>query len=277
MRKITMALLLAFMAAPATAGEVLQALAFDRAKDGVLRVDARRGEAHQVLAEIDAPNITRPVYAVRGFLRYERVSGEAYLQLDSHFGERGTFFTKTLAEHGPMRRLSGNSDWAPFALPFFVTSGDEQGDSVMVPSALTLSIHLPDGGSVYLRDVKLLQFADNEDPLAIPYAWMDTRTAGLVGGIGGALIGLWAALIGVLASRGKGRGFAIVSANLLIGVGAASLVTGLLAVFFGQPYAVYYPFLLIGFLLVFIIGGMRRMLPQRYAAVELKKMEAMDA
>jgi len=67
---------------------------------------------------------------------------------------------------------------------------------------LTLSLVLPGAGTVSIKDVGLYQYASGEDPLQAAGQWFGDRSAGLLGGIGGALIGLWGALIGILASRG---------------------------------------------------------------------------
>jgi uncharacterized membrane protein len=40
---------------------------------------------------------------------------------------------------------------------------------------------------------------------------------------------------------------------------------------------VYFPILLFGAILVVVVGALRRVLPQRYEFVELKKMQSMDA
>ena len=98
----------------------------------------------------------------------------------------------------------------------------------------------------------------------------------MLGGIGGGLIGLWGALIGILSSRGKARRFVLTSANALFVIGIASLVGGMAALATGQPYAVYYPLLLIGIILVVVIGKMRASLSARYEQLELKRMQSMD-
>ena len=55
------------------------------------------------------------------------------------------------------------------------------------------------------------------------------------------------------------------------------LVLGAAAWMVGQPYAVVFPLVLMGALLVIVVGTLRRSLPARYEALELKKMRAMDA
>lgn len=244
--------------------------------DGSLRIDARQDMAQQVLLEIDDPGITSPVYALKGWIRYDDIEATAYLQMDNHFDGHGVFFTKSLADAGPLQKLSGSSDWREFILPFSVSGSEASGDKPMTPNRLTLSLQLPVSGSVQLRDLALHQYEHGEDPIKTD-AWFDGRTMGLIGGIGGAVIGLWGALAGVLAGRGRARSFVIGSANVLVLIGIASLVGGAVALVTGQAYAVYFPILLFGAILVVVVGALRRVLPQRYELVELKKMQSMDA
>jgi len=56
----------------------------------------------------------------------------------------------------------------------------------------------------------------------------------------------------------------------------ASLVVGVVALVTAQPYAVYYPLLLIGIILVVVFGKMRGSLSARYEQLELKRMQSMD-
>ena len=240
-----------------------------------LTVSAATGE-QQLLLTLPDPGISTPVYALKGMVRYDDVQGDGFLQLDSHFGDAGTFFTKSLAIAGPLAKLSGSSDWRPFVLPFFANSGDQSDSVAPAPEELTLSLVLPGAGTVSIRDVGLYQYVAGEDPLQATGQWFSNRNAGLLGGIGGALLGIWGALIGVLSSRGKARHFVLGSAKALFVIGIASVVGGVAAVATAQPYAVYYPLLLIGIILVFVFGKMRGNLSARYEQLEMKKMQSMD-
>lgn len=240
--------------------------------DGVLAIDAGSASSGRIVAEIEAPNITMPVYAVHGQVRYSEVGDAAWLQLDSHFGADGTFFTKSLADAGPLAKLAGSSDWRPFVLPFNADAGGKW----LTPERLTLSVVVPGSGRVFLKDVELYQYAAGEEPLAADGQWFTARVAAIAGALGGTAIGLWGALVGMLASRGRARAFVFVSSGVLFVAGIAAAVAGLTALFIGQPYAVYYPLLLVGGILIFVIGFLRRSLPQRYEALEMRKMRAID-
>jgi len=245
-------------------------------ENATLKVTANPEQQQQTLFELNDPGITTPVYAVKGMIRYENVEGSAYLQLDSHFAGEGSFFTKSLANSGPLQNISGSSNWRPFLLPFYANSGDQATDKVITPDKLTLSIYLPATGTVYLQNAELYQYASGEDPLASAGQWFSARVSGIVGGVVGTVIGLWGALIGVLAGRGKAKVFALGSANLIIALGIVIGIVGLTALAIGQPYAVYYPLLLIAIIIVVVVGALRKGLPQRYEMLELKKMRAMD-
>ena len=242
-----------------------------------LSVAAVPGEQVQLVIELLNPEISSSVYALKGMVRYESVAGDGFLQLDNHFGEAGTFFTKSLAEAGPMGKISGSSDWRPFVLPFYANSGNQADTEPPLPEKLILSLYLPGSGTVSISDVGLYQYVPGEDPLQAGGQWFDNQTAGLLGAIGGGLIGLWGALIGVLSSRGKARHFVLASANALFIIGIASLLGGVVALATAQPYAVYYPLLLIGIILAAVIGKLRGNLSARYEQLELQRMQSMDA
>ena len=118
--------------------------------------------------------------------------------------------------------------------------------------------------------------ADVESPAAIPGAWWDDRTGGMIGGILGSGVGLLGALIGTLGGVGIARRLvlglmtaAFLAGLLLLGAGVAALV-------YSQPYAVWYPLLLTGILCSSIMGGLLPVLRRRYEQLELRKMTSMD-
>jgi hypothetical protein len=245
--------------------------------DESLTVTAVTGEQFRTLLELADPGISSPVYALKGVIRYEGVEGDAYLQLDSYFGDKGAFFSKTLAMNGPLGKLSGSSDWRPFVLPFYANSGDQADGASPVPDKLVLSLFLPGEGSVSIRDVGLYQYAAGEDPLRSSGRWISGRAGAWLGAIGGSLLGLWGALVGVISARGKARRFVLGSTIVLLLLGIVSLGIGAVGLASAQPHAVYYPFLSLGILLIVLMAVFRRTLSRRYEQAELKRMQAMDA
>jgi len=131
-----------------------------------LTLEAVPGKQRHLLAVLPQPKISSPVFALKGMIRYEDVEGDAYLQMNNDFGDAGVFFTKSLAPSGPMGKISGSSHWRPFVLPFHANQGDRAGVGPPVPDELTLELHLPAAGTVTIRDVRLYQYAGDEDPLA---------------------------------------------------------------------------------------------------------------
>lgn len=270
-------LTLVMLSLPTQAEELVKAVSL---AEDPLTITAVPGERTHLLIELPEPGISSPVYALKGMVRYDGVQGDAFLQLDNHFGAKGTFFSKSLAPNGPLGKISGSSDWRPFVLPFYANSGDQADGEMLLPERLTLSLYLPGSGTVSLAEVGLYQYANGEDPMQMfmqAGQWFSNRTAGWIGGIGGTLLGLWGALIGIVSSRGKARSFAVGSANALLFIGIASLIAGIVALGMAQPYAVYYPLLLLGVIIVAVMAMLRRTLSARYEHLELKRMQSMDA
>ena len=111
--------------------------------EDTLTIEAVPDEQFYPLIELSDPGISSPVYALKGMIRYENVEGDGFLQLDNHFGEKGTFFTKSLASAGPLGKISGSSDWRPFSLPFYANSGDQADGTSPIPEKLSLGLYLP--------------------------------------------------------------------------------------------------------------------------------------
>jgi hypothetical protein len=216
------------------------------------------------------PAITARRYALSGKVKYDDVEGQGYLEMWSHFADRGQFFLRTMGT-GSMRPLSGSSGWREFSLPFFIT------DEGFPPAEkLVLNVVLPGRGRVELGAVHLRQFGENEDPTQIPGQWWEAPAAGLVGGLVGSLIGCLGGLIGVLSSRGRAPRLVLAIMRLLIVLGAMALALGLYALAISQPYVVYYPLLLLGVLTVAVTGGLYRQIRARYAALERRKIRTQD-
>jgi len=130
-----------------------------------LTIEAVPGKQRHLLVVLPQPGISSPIYALKGMLRYEDVEGDAYLQMNNDFGDSGVFFTKSMAPSGSLGKIFGSSDWRPFVLPFYANQGEHAGAGQAVPDELTLELHLPAAGTVAIRDVRLYQYASDEDPL----------------------------------------------------------------------------------------------------------------
>ena len=98
---------------------------------------------------------------------------------------------------------------------------------------------------------------------------------GSIGGGGmGALFGILCAAAGILASRGKGKGFVNAVMGIMIIYGIGNLVAGILALLQDQPYEIYYPFLMIGVLFSILSTPLLFVFRHRYALAERQRLEA---
>jgi len=251
---------------PVTAEETLRTLTVGTNGTFTVSSDGTPKLAHVVT--VDEPGIRGPHYGIAGEVRYHGVQGLGYLEMWNILPQ-GEFFTRALAAAGPMKAISGSSDWRPFLLPFFNEPG------AAPPTRLIVNIVLPGAGSVEVRALRLMQFADDQNPLA-GGAWWDDSMGGLIGGSAGALLGCLGALIGWLSSRGRARVFVLSALALIAGTSVLLLLTGALAWMRAQPYEVYYPLLLVGLLGTVIPLGLLPAIRRQYQDVELRRMQALD-
>ena len=63
---------------------------------------------------------------------------------------------------------------------------------------------------------------------------------------------------------------------MLAGVGIVSLIAGIVALVFQQPWDIWLPPLLVGGILLTVSVGIFPVLRRRYEQLELRKMAAMD-
>ena len=286
-RSIAAALAVGLVASAASAEQVLREIAWGPLeRQGVLSVgevrpaDKETPFEHLVvtsgpeprtikLLTLVSPGITQPRYALSGQIRYEGVEGKGYLEMWNEIPGKGSFFTRTLGAGGNMGSLEGSSGWRPVLLPFDATGAPS-------PTTLTVNLALPGRGTVQLGPLRLVQYTASEDAARTPGAWWSPRTAGLVGGIAGSLIGCMGAVIGLLAQKGRGRSLALTFVKGMMAVGAVSLAFGVVAVLRSQPYEVFYPLLLMGALCSFLPLLLLPVIRRRYEDLELRKMTAQD-
>jgi hypothetical protein len=220
---------------------------------------------------LDKPGITSSLYALRGKIRYEGVAGAGYMELWSHFPGGGAYFSRTLAESGQMAGLRGTSDWRQVVLPFSAAGAQQN------PNRLVVNVILSGKGKVWVGPITLFQYREGEDPLVAAGSWWSDREGGMIGAAGGSLLGILGAMIGILCSLGRLRSFVLGLIQMVAVLGMAALLAGLLATLRGQPFGVYYPLLLGGGLAALIFGSLIPVVRRRYAEIELRRMEAMDA
>lgn len=219
-----------------------------------------------LLLELDSPGITSIYYELRGHVQYDNVEGVGYLEMWSDFGGGERYFSRSMSASGPQQSLSGTSSARPFVLPFRSNRG-------RYPQKLTLNVVLPGAGTVKVSGMKLVQL-----PAPPQFAsWWNERTAGWVGGIMGAGIGILGGLIGLLNSWQKSRRAAMVMTKVATAISIAMLIGGIGALVMRQPYHVWYPMMLCGVIGTLVLGGGIFIIRRQMAELELRKMSAMDA
>ena len=171
-----------------------------------------------------------------------------------------------------MKSLKGNAPWRPFRLAFYMNGQDGPG-----PEKIEFSVVLPGQGTVFLGPMRLVEYGDSEDPFSPAGQWWGGRTGGLIGGIVGVVMGIVGGLIGILGGRGRAKRVVWVLLGVMLLVSVAALVIGVAALLSGQPYAVYYPMLLVGAICGFVSLSIRPVMRRRYEQAELQKMNAQDA
>jgi len=235
-----------------------------------IRIERLTGGSVPIL-RIEKPPLTALVWAIEGDLRYEGVAGDGYLEMWSIFAD-GRYFSRTLGEGGPMGRLSGSSDWRPFVLPFSSRAG------MPPPVALEVNLVLPGAGTVEIGALRLVQQAADEGPLAGGSgAWWTDRQGSWIGGFAGAVLGVLGSVIGWLVAKERARGFVLTASRLVIALGLAMLVAGFVAVAKAQPYAVWYPLVLLGAISCAVMVPSYRRIVRRYRDGELRRLQALDA
>ena len=232
-------------------------------EDAVVSAGETGGSFH--LITIDAPPVGAPGYQIVGDVAYEGVQGRGYLQMWSVFEDGSRAFSRTLDPTGPMAALTGSSGPRTFVLPFNL------GDTPP-PTRLEIDVVLPGPGTVRVGPLSLQPLGQSVGT----GGWWSDRAAGVGGAAAGTILGLLGAVIGSLASRGRARRFVLATMVTLIVLGCALAVTGVVALALSQPYAVYFPLLLAGVLMVGVSGSSIRTTRRAYAEAELRRIRAMD-
>lgn len=243
--------------------------------DGIGSVLQIKHEADEprslTLLTIEKPPITLHAHGLRVPLRHAGFKDRAHLEMLTFFPDGRSYFTRTTAPRGPLRCIEGTSDWRTALLPFFGAEGQE------APTKIVLNLHMNGPGMLELGPVTLIQSTGAFDFRDTPDAWWGNRTAGVAGGIIGLYGAILGTLVGVLGSRGKARGLVMGLMRFTPALGVAMAALGLAALFIGQPYAVWYPPLLAGALFIALPLGLFRTVRRRYEAIELRRMESVDA
>lgn len=223
------------------------------------------------ILELPAPKISKQVFMLSGWVRYENVQGTGYLEMWSLFPDGSHYFTRTLAGTGPMGLIAGTSEWRPIQIPFQMSPGP----NAPRPNKLILNAGFQGPGSIWLSGLKVIE-SDQLVVVSQPGSWWDDRAAAWIGTIGGTLLGVLGGLIGFFSQRKSMPGLTRKLELAMASIGGVTLFAGLIALVLRQPYGVYYPLLMLG-LIAAICGTMLLKRHQtEQAEIELRQMEAMD-
>lgn len=215
------------------------------------------------LFEIDEPGLKIPRYVICGEVSGEGIEGKAYLEMWSFFSGGERYFSRTLAEVGPMGSLSGTFGFRPFNLPFTAKPG-------MMPEKLAVNVAFQGRGTVSLGNLLLLEL-DSEEYFLPTGAWLTPRQISLFGGIGGSVLGLLGALVGVLASRGQARALVFALLKGMFAFGAVALLAAAVGVWLPQPPMLLYTLLLFGLLCTVLPASLLGKVRRQYDEKEFRE------
>lgn len=232
--------------------------------DGNAQVSADGSGGLFPLIAVNVPDLGRVGFSVRGRVRYSDVAGSGYLEMWSVFADGGRYFSRTLGAEGPMAVVTGTSDWRPFELPFFL-------EGAAPPNRLEINVVLPGSGTVEIGPLEVVRLAE-----AGSGAWLPDRAVGVVGAALGSAIGVLGALVGVLVSRNRGRGFVLPVMTAAAVLGSVLIAASVAAIPAGQPPGIVFLLFVPGVILAAVFGASLPRVRRAYAEAELRRMRAMD-
>jgi hypothetical protein len=109
--------------------------------------------------------------------------------------------------------------------------------------------------------------------------WFDETMFGalygsIAGGVGGSLAGILGGFIGMWAPKGKHRRFIMGAMLAFILFGLANIGLGLYALLDGQPYGIWYGFLLTGSIFTVVMTCGWPIVRTRYKQAEQRRLQA---
>jgi len=250
-------------------GEVLPAGA-GSAFESLRVANAEGGSRTIPLFTIDQPGVTASRYVLRGKVGGEGIEGQAYLEMWSFFTGGGRYFSRTLAQTGPMASLGGTFRLRPFILPFTAEPG-------MSLERLAVNVAFPGRGTVVLGKMSLVELDPGDDFFVAAGAWLTPRQVSLFGGVAGGLVGLLGALVGILASRGQARAFVLSLLKGMLAFGAIALLAAAAGLWRAQPPELLFTFLLLGVICTVVPASLLGKVRRDYEEKEFRRMRALDA
>jgi hypothetical protein len=129
------------------------------------------------LTTIEKPGITKRTFALKGRIQHKGVEATGYLEMWVVLPDGSQYFSRTLGSVGPMKSLSGDSDWREIALPFQL-SDDPKAPK---PSKLIINVVLPASGEIVLSNMVCLRRTTSRRRCRLGRGGRIRRLAGSVG------------------------------------------------------------------------------------------------
>src|SRR5262249_22316068 len=143
---------------------------------------------------------------------------------------------------------------------------------------LELNVFLPARGTVYVGPIELKGLGSQGFAGAtLGNAWWSNRTAGVFGGLLGALVGCLGTLLAWLSGQARARSFVLGALQAMVVLGAILGIGAAIALVMRQPYAVWFPLGLGALLLLGIMPSRLRECRKQYEEKELRRMASVDA
>lgn len=121
--------------------------------DGELLLDVSDAGSYPLVV-IDDPDVGPPRFSVDTTIRHEEVAGVAYLEMWTVLEDGSRYFTRTLADSGPLAYMTGSSVDRPASLPF------ELGQGGPAPASLEINLVTEGSGRFWIADLTLVPSED---------------------------------------------------------------------------------------------------------------------
>ena len=218
------------------------------------------------------PGLEIAPYFLRGEVRHEDVGGTGFLEMWNVFPPKRQgqpeprYFSRGLGEFGPMQKLEGTSAWREFMLPFRTSGVSSE------PVRLEFNVVLPNGGTVWLRNLRLTQWEPGSN-----LAWAERWTgSGIAGAILGCMMGILGGIIGMCINKGKGRRIAQAALALILVIGIVSVAGAAWAILTKQ-WMWLTSLGVTAIIAVVLFPVLRLQMGSRFDEAELRPMHAADA
>jgi hypothetical protein len=134
----------------------------------------------RALTQDEMNKIQRDYYAIVGEVSYENVSYGSYLELGSYYApstggyDPKVYYSRTLADSGPMGRLEAWSDWREFWLPIDASSAKTK------LFRMDIMLHLTGAGKVHLQNLRVVRYPDSPLPGEPPAIGVASKSGSVV-------------------------------------------------------------------------------------------------